>query len=206
MINDKGGFVRRWLQSIQGPGDSWYNGGWCRDADLNLQPWINVWCAGNSWMAWLAVDAIWHNYHERVAPACIVCIKASDNSVHLEDLLESIGKRVRLLPMARDADKRVRLLPMARDADDERLIARVKVLRTDMSLMSQTLNLGKDKMVKVLDMRSRETPGKRVWLSVENEHSSTAPIVKVFTGTGCDSCNTPTRNASNRARWERDAY
>ena len=102
--------MRRWLQSsVQGPEDSLYYGGWCRDADLNLQPWIDVWCAGSSWMAGLAVDAIWHNYHEKIAPACISWIKGSGSSAELENFQESIGRSLRLLSIAPDpSDEQLR--------------------------------------------------------------------------------------------------
>lgn len=188
MINDKGNFVRRWLQSsIQTPGDNSYNGGWCRDARLNLQPWIDVWCAGDSWMAPLAVDAIWHNYHEKIVPACIVWIKVRGNFVDLGNSQESI-------------EGSLRLLSMARDFGDERLVARLEDLRIDLSLMSETLeDLRKDRPAKVLDTRSPGARGKRVWLSVEHENSSSVPIIKIHTGKGCAECTTPSRTISNRA-------
>ena len=193
MINDKGNFVRHWLQSsIQTPGDNSYDGGWCRDARLNLQPWIDVWCAGDSWMAPLAVDAIWHNYHEKIAPACIVWIKDRGNLVDLEKFQESIGGSLRLLSMARDFG-------------DERLIARLEDLRIDLSLMSETLeDLGENRpakvWAKVLDTRAPKEQGKRVWLSVEYDNSSSVPvIIKIHTGKGCAACTTPSRNKSNRA-------
>ena len=69
--------------------------------------------------------------------------------------------------------------------------------------MSRILeDLSGHRRLKVFDMRSRKKQGKRVQLRIEHEHSSTVPILEIRTGKGCAICNVPTRNASNRARWD----
>ena len=173
--------MRLWLQSsVQGPEDSTYYGGWCRDIDLNLQPWIRTWCAGNSWMAGLAVDAIWHNYHEKIALACIDWLLTRGSPNDLEHFQHSITRSLSLLSVAGDSS-------------DE-------ILRIDLCLMSQILeDVGEGRVSKVLDMRGREKQGKRVWLSIEYKNGSPEPTIEVHTGEGCAVCNTPTRNPSNRA-------
>ena len=139
-------------------------------------------------MTRLAVDAIWHNYYEKNAPACIVRIKVRGNFVDLGKFQENIGGSLRLLSMARDFG-------------DEILIARLENLRIDLSLMSQILeDLRDHRPAKVLDTRSPKEQGKRVWLSVGYEKSSVVPIIKIHTGEGCAACKTPLRNPSNRAR------
>lgn len=136
----------------------------------------------------MAVDAIWHNYHEKIAPACIVWIKAHGNAIDLENFQNSIVRSLKLLSTTRDYG-------------NEEVRERVEVLLRDLSLMSQILeDVGKGETVKVLDIRSRKDQGKRVCLKRSIQRFSSVPVIKVNTGEGCEACdNRPKETISNSA-------
>ena len=125
----------------------------------------------------MAVDAIWHNYHEKIAPACIAWIEARGNTIEVENLQKSIRRSLRLLSMTHDYG-------------NKEVVERVEVLRRDLSFMSQTLeNVGKGEMVDILDIRSRENRGKRVWLDRTFSIPISVPMIRVHTGEGCEACD-----------------
>ena len=136
----------------------------------------------------MAVDAIWHNYHEKIALACIVWIKAHGNPIDLEMFRKNIRRSLRLLSTTRDYG-------------NEEVRERVEGLLRDLSLMSQILeDVGKGETVKVLDIRSRKDQGKRVCLKRLIQRFSTVPVIKVNTGEGCEACdNRLERTISNSA-------
>ena len=124
----------------------------------------------------MAVDAIWHNYHEKIAPACIVWIKAHGNLIDLENFKNSIIRSLKLLSTTRDYS-------------NEEVRERVEVLLRDLSLMSQILeDMGKGETVKVLDIRSPKDQGKRVYLKRSIQRNSSVPVINVNTGEGCEAC------------------
>ena len=135
----------------------------------------------------MAVDAIWHNYHEKIAPACIVWIKAHGNPIDLEMFKISIVRSLKLLSTTRDYG-------------NEEVRERVEVLLRDLSFMSQILEyVGKGETVKVLDIRSRKDQGKRVCLKRLIQKFSNVPVIRVQTGEGCEACDRPKRIISNSA-------
>ena len=148
--------------------------GSCLDLDLNLRPCIDVWCVGHSGMVQEAVDAIWHNYYEKVALECVKRIHrvASDD---LEGLQNSIRRSQTLLSTTRDSG-------------DKGVTAGVKTLRKDLAVMSLTLeHLSKGRPVKYYDMRSPNSHGKRVWLDKK------LPFFRIRTGEGCEVCGSSRR-------------
>ena len=136
----------------------------------------------------MAVDAIWHNYHEKIAPACIVWIKAHGNPIDLEMFRKNIRQSLRLLSTTRDYG-------------NGEVMERVELLLRDLSLMTHVLeDVGKGKTVEVLDNRSRTDQCKRVYLKRLIQKFSNVLVVRVHTGEGCEACaNKPKRTISNNA-------
>lgn len=125
----------------------------------------------------MAADAIWHNYHEKIAPACIVWIEAHRNPIDLENFQKSIRRSLRLLSITHDYG-------------NEEVIERVEVLRRDLSFMSQTLeDVGKGETVEILDIRTGNNRGKRVWLDRRFSIPINVPVIRVHTGEGCKACD-----------------
>ena len=125
----------------------------------------------------MAVDAIWHNYYEKIAPACIVWIKAHGNPIDLE----KYENRIR---------RSLMLLSISHDYGNEEVMERIEILRGDLSFMLQALeDVGKGEKIGILDVRSRENRGKRVWLDRRFSIPISVPVIRVHTGEGCEACD-----------------